>query len=207
MAKVKDGSRSGLSGKADGMVYVRFNGETYTRKLPQRKKEAWTPGMLQNLERFRQVNSFCSQFTTTVIPQIWKGAAEKMTGYAFFLKSNMPAFGPDGSLQDAKKLRFSTGKLSFPQGFEAQRSEVDNNRIEVIWPKELHVGGIHLKDELMVISSGDGEYSDISETGILRGQLSGSFELPELSSEASHIYLFFGSRDHRDYSDSVCFEI
>jgi hypothetical protein len=207
MAKVMDGARSTLSGKADGLVYVQFNGGTYTRRLPQRKKDSSTRGMLLNQQRFRLVNSFCAQFKESVIPQIWNGAAERMSGYALFLKSNMAAFGMDGSLQDAKKIKLSIGKLPFPQGFEARRSEVDGNRIEVSWPKEMNVGGVHLKDELMVVSTADGQYSDITATGITKGDLMGSFELPELASESAHIYLFFASKDRRDYSESVCFEI
>jgi len=207
MAKVKEGARSMLSGKADGLVYVQFSGGAYTRKVPQRNKDSWTPRMLLNLQRFKEVNSFCGQFKYSVIPQIWNGAAEKMSGYAFFLKSNMPAFAPDGSLGDAKKLRFSTGKLSWPEGFEAHRSELDTNKIEVKWPKYLNVGGVHLKDELIIISAADGQYSDITATGIRREALNGSFELPALPIAAKHIYLFFGSIDHRDYSESVCFEL
>lgn len=207
MAKVKDGARAGLSGKADGLVYVQFNGGTHTRRLPRRNKDSWTPGMLQNLQRFKEVNLFCNQFKESVIPQIWNETAERMSGYALFLKSNMPAFGMDGSLLNSKKIKLSTGKLSFPDGFEAHRSEVDGNRIGVNWPKEMNVGGVHLKDELMVISSQDGEYSDITATGITKADLKGTFELPELFLESSHIYLFFSSKGHRDYSESVCYEI
>lgn len=207
MAQVKGGMGAMLSGKVEGLVYVQFNGGTYTRKLPHRKKDAWTPGMLQNLQRFREVNNFCGQFKYSVIPQIWNGAAQRMSGYAFFLKSNMAAFAPDGSLGDAKKLKFSTGKLLWPEGFEAQRSEEDANTIEVKWPKFVNVGGVHLKDELMVISAAEDQYSKITATGIERNALGGSFELPALPAGATHIYLFFGSIDHRDYSESVCFEV
>jgi len=207
MAKVKEGARTMLSGKADGLVYVQFNGGTYTRKVPKRKKDAWSPGMLLNLQRFKEVNSFCGQFKYSVIPQIWNGAAIKMSGYAFFLKSNMSAFAPDGSLGDPKKIRLSTGNLSWPLGLEARRSEADANTIEVNWPKYLNVGGIHLKDELMFISAADGSYSELTYTGIVRLDLNGSFELPQLPIAATHLYLFFGSKDRQDYSESVCFEI
>jgi len=211
MAKVLDGARAGLSGKADGLVYVHFNGETYTRKLPHRKKDSATPGMLLNQKRFREVNNFCAQFTSTVIPQIWNGADKKMSGYAQFLKSNMAAFAADGSLGDAKKIRLSTGKLPFPEGFEAHRSVENENRIEVSWPKEMNVGGVHMTDELMVISSQDGKYSEITLTGITKTERTGSFELPFLSDSPTqgplHLYLFFGSKDHRDYSESRCFEV
>jgi len=207
MAIVKGGMGSMLSGKVEGLVYVQLNGQTITRKAPKHKKDSASPRMLLNQQRFKEVNSFCGQFRYSVIPQIWNGAAEKMSGYAFFLKSNMPAFAPDGSLGDAKKLRFSTGKLLWPEGFEAHRSEVDPNTIEVNWPKYLNVGGVHLKDELLVISAADGNYSDITATGIVRNALTGSFELPAQPVAATHIYLFFSSLDRRDYSESVCFEV
>ena len=211
MAKVKDGARSQLSGKADGLVYVQFNGGVYTRKLPNRKKDAWTPGMRLNEQRFRRANEFCALFKDSVIPQIWKGVNARMSGYALFLKTNMPAFGPDGSLQDAKKISLSAGTLSFPEGFEARRAEAVENRIEVNWPKEMHVGGIHLKDELMVISALDGQYSEITATGIERNDLGGTFNLPPAplpqTPGSMHVYLFFASANRRDYSPSECFEV
>ncbi|HLN73169.1 MAG TPA: hypothetical protein VK205_07720 [Prolixibacteraceae bacterium] len=211
MAKVKEGARLQLSGKADGLVYVQFNGGVYTRKLPKRKKEAWTPGMLLNEQRFKRVNAFCSLFKDSVIPQIWNGLSERMSGYALFIKTNKSAFAPDGSIPDAKKIRLSIGNLSFPEGLEARRLETDENRIEVKWPKEMHVGGVHLFDELMVISGVDGQYSDITPTGIARNDLGGTFSLPidpiPQAPGPMPLYLFFASRDHRDYSESVCFEV
>jgi len=45
MAKVKDGARSTFSGKADGLVYVQFNGGIYTCKVPKRKMDSSTLGL------------------------------------------------------------------------------------------------------------------------------------------------------------------
>jgi hypothetical protein len=59
----------------------------------------------------------------------------------------------------------------------------------------------------MAISAGEGYYSDILNTGILRGQKGGSFALPELKVAASHLYLFFGSKDRRSYSGSECYPL
>ena len=207
MAKVKGGMGLDLSGRVEGLVYVQFNGGSYTRRMPRRKKDSSTPRMLLNQQRFREVNNFCVQFKYSLIPQIWNGAAEKMNGYTFFLKSNMPAFAPDGSIGDPKKIRLSTGKLLWPEGLEAHRSEADANTIEVSWPKYLNVGGVHLFDDLIVISAAEGHYSVITVTGLVRSDLKGSFELPALPVAATHIYLFFGSKDHQDYSESFCFEV
>jgi len=207
MAKVTDGLGLALSGKVEKMVFVQFNGGTYTRSTPKRTKNSWTPNMLAHQKRFALVVKFCGQFKSSVIPQIWNTAAVKMTGYALFLKTNMPAFAKDGSIEDPKKIRFSTGKLLLPQGIEANRMDEESSTIQVSWLKDAHLGGKNLKDELMYICAVDGLYSEITATGILRGKLNGSFELPENYKAATHIYLFFTSQDRRDYSESMCFEI
>jgi len=101
----------------------------------------------------------------------------------------------------------------FNTAFGATSSKVQNfgrveiTTIQVSWQKDAHSGGLHLKDELLVISAANGSYSAITETGILRGHLTGSFELPQMPKSATHIYLFFNSQDHINYSDSICFEV
>lgn len=207
MAKVLGGIASSLSGKAEGTVFVQFNGGVYTRRAPQYRKSSWTPNQAAARKRFAAINHFCRQFNDSVIPLIWKPSAIKMGGHAFFLKSNMSAFDQEGSLLDAKLLKLSTGKLTWPDDFNVKRKEGQPDTIEVSWAVDQVLGGIHLKDELIVISTGEGKYSDILETGITRGMLTGSFDLPKLEAETSHLYLFFGSRDRRNYSESRCMEI
>ena len=207
MTKVRGGIESMLSGKFGNMVFVQRDGKTYIRRAPRRKKNSSTPRMLLNQKRFGEIIRFCSLFKTTAIPLVWNRAAQGTSGYRLFQKTNSPAFGPDGSLLDPKLLRLSTGTLTLPQGFTAGRAEAGGTVIEVGWPEDEHLGGLSLQDELMAISASEGQYSDVLTTGILRGQLTGTFELPELPVQATHLYLFFGSWDRRDYSESVCVKI
>ena len=207
MTKVREGLESMLSGKFGNMVFVLRDGKTYMRRAPKRKKDSSTPAMVISQKRFGEIMKFCGLFKSTVIPQIWNGAAVGTSGFRLFQKTNSPAFNPDGSLKDAKLLKLSTGKLTLPQGFTAGKPESEGSIVEVSWQEDQHLGGLHLQDELMAIGAADGQYSDILETGIVRGQLNGSFELPELPTAATHVYLFFGSKNHRDYSESVCFDI
>ena len=207
MTKVRQGLDTMLSGKFGNIVYVQRYGKTYIRRAPKRKKDSSTPAMLISQKRFGEIMRFCGQFKSTVIPQIWNLAAVGTSGFRLFQKTNSPAFAPDGSLMDAKLLKFSTGKLTLPQGLTAGRPEAGGSVIEVNWQEDEHLGGLSLQNELMAIGAAEGQYSDIVETGILRGHLHGSFELPELPTPATHVYLFFGSKDHRDYSESVCFEV
>ena len=191
------------------MVFVQLNGETYMRTAPERKKSSWTPKQLLHRKRFREVNSFCTQFSSYLIPQIWSPAARnrKITGHAFFLKTNMPAFAMDGSLADPKMLQFSTGKLPLPQQLQAQRTAGDSSTIAVSWNNDPYLDAARLTDQLMLISAGSGNYSYLSSAGLERSQMNGSFELPNRPLVPTHLYLFFASTDKKDYSASVCFEV
>jgi len=120
----------------------------------------------------------------------------------------MPAFDPDGALEDVRKIQLSTGKLPFPPDLQVVRSGVVPNSIDVNWTREMKCNGYRLSDELMVVSAADSHYSEITQTGIKRGDLQGTFVLPLLRPfPGTHIYLMFTSKDHRDYSTSVCFEL
>lgn len=207
MTIIRQGTGSSLTGMVGAIVIVQFNGKTYMRRAPQRPLNSWTPGQLLHRQRFSKINRFCKQFRYSLIPRIWNDAAVRMSGYALFLKTNTPAFSPDGSVTDPKRIRLSTGKLTWPEGFQVQRMAVDSSIIQVSWQKDPHLGGNSLKDQLMVIMAADGQYSEITGTGIVRMALGGTFELPELPQAATYIYLLFASKDGRNYSESVCFEV
>lgn len=207
MTKVKQGIESMLSGKFGNLVFVQRQGKTYVRRAPQRKKDSSTPAMLLNQQRFAQIMNFCGLFKHTVIPKIWNQAADGSSGFRLFQKANSPAFAPDGTLPDVTKIQLSTGKLTLPRDMKVNRKQPGSAAIEVSWPQDPDLGGLHLKDELLAVVGGEGKYSDILETGITRGSLGGSIELPGEPAPASHIYLFFGSKDGNNYSPSICFEI
>jgi len=206
MTLIKQNSGSALTGMVGPIVIAEWMGQTYMRSAPKRKvKNSWSPQQVDHRKRFKAVIAFCKPFRELLIPQIWNGAANRMSGFALFLKTNMPAFAADGSLTDPKLIRLSTGKLPMVEELKAERTAPGSNTINVSWSKSGVLGGIRSKDELMVVSAGNGKYSEITGTGIIRYALNGSFELPLDPPSATHIYLFFGSKDRRDYSESVCF--
>jgi len=207
MAKVLGGIASSLSGRAEGTVFVQFNGGVYTRSAPHYKKSSWTKNQAAARKRFAAINSFCKMFKNSVMPLVWKTLAVKMGGHAFFLKTNMKAFDANGSLLDPKMLKLSTGTLTWPEEMNVSRVAQGSQTIEVSWPEDKVLGGMSLKDELIVVSAGEGVYSDLLETNITRRQLKGTFELPELAVQATHLYLFFGSRDRKNFTESICVEI
>ncbi|HLN72207.1 MAG TPA: hypothetical protein VK205_02855 [Prolixibacteraceae bacterium] len=204
MTKVREGIEAILSGKLGNMVFVHRQGKTYIRRAPQRKKDSSTPAMLLNQQRFAQIMKFCGLFKTTVIPRVWNQSAQGTSGFRLFQKVNSPAFSADGTLTDVSQIQLSTGNLTLPQGLKVSRKSTGSSTINVSWEVDPVLGGLHLKDELLAVSAGEGQYSDIIDTDITRGSLGGNFELPAEPSTVTHLYLFFGSRDGKDYSPSIC---
>ena len=199
MAKMKRPIGDMVSGKIGNVVFFRHNGESFVRNAPERKKNTWTPEQLLHRQRFSQASKLWRDVKSTQVQQIWNLGSQKMNGYALFMKANMPAFSLDGSLMDPQLIQLSTGKLHLPQEFEAGKPTVEESSIAVSWQNDPLLKGKKLHDELMVISSADGQYSLVKATGMIRGARNGSFELPQQPADATHVYLFFASGDRRDY--------
>ncbi|HET6557034.1 MAG TPA: hypothetical protein VFG54_06935 [Prolixibacteraceae bacterium] len=207
MAKVLSLLRGEISGKIGDKVYYQLNGRTVVRNMPAKTK--WTPTAKQAKaqQRFKSIIHYCRKFKNSVIPLVWDKLPDSWSGWSLFLKTNAPAFDPDGVPGDVCLLQLSMGKLTLPLEFTAHRKAGDPSVIEVSWKKNLSLGGVLLWDELMAVSAANDEYSSIISTGIKRGDLGGSFLLPALKAPATHLFLFFASNDRNNFSNSVCFEI
>lgn len=207
MAEVKDIFGNYATGKVGTVSLYQLRGKTIMRSLPVKRREGRTENQLRNQNRFGEIRKFCNLFKKVLIPQIWNDVATTSSGYHLFMKTNSAAFDKDGILTDPAKVVLSMGKLTLPKAMQAQRTVSGSNTISLKWENEPELGGSTLRDKLMVISSGDGKYSDIEFTRLTRRDLNGTFELPELASAASCIYLFFESIDQRYYSQSICLAI
>ena len=130
-----------------------------------------------------------------------------MNGYALFVKTNLPAYATDGSLIDARELKLSMGHLALPQGFKAERKAPGEPLITVSWENKSQPKGERLEDELMVISFTGDAFTDAMDTGIRRKDLGGEFALPPINVPITHLYLFFASKDRKEYSESECFGV
>ena len=207
MAVVEDIYGKVVTGKVGTVAFYMSRGKTVMRSLRVDKSGQRTENQLRNQRRFQEIRKFCGLFKDVVIPQIWNGLATTSSGYHLFMKANSPAFDPEGIIADPMKICLSMGKLTFPAGMQAQRTSLGGTTIQVNWESDPVLGGLSLRDSLKVISAGEGKYSDMIATGLMRGDLGGTFELPALASPVTCVYLFFESLDQRYYSESVCVEI
>jgi hypothetical protein len=211
MAKMKRPVGDLVSGKIGNVVFFTRKDSSFVRSAPQRKKTEWTPEQQLHRQRISQAAGLWRKLKNGMVPQIWNLGSQQMNGYALFLKANMPAFGVDGSLLDPKLLQLSTGKLNLPQRLEAQKAEGEGSTIEVSWQNDPLLSAVRLQDELMAVSSADGQFSEVMATGIKREAKGGSFELPAFPMPQApgpvYLYLFFGSANRNSYTGSVCFDM
>lgn len=205
MAQFKGGIEGGLSGRVGGIVYARSKGINIVRTAPVRSKNSWTPRQLLHRARFKAINEYCAKYKLSLIRQIWNLADENGHGYNLFLKSNMPAFGLDGQLEEVGKLHFSAGELPLPLHFKAQRSAGDPSKAEVSWMNDGNLSPVYNHDELMMIAWYPDHTTAPIATGVERIKGQGVIDLPEGFEAITGIWLFFTSYHRTAYSPDQYF--
>lgn len=196
-----------ISGKVGEVVYYTIHGKNCVRSLPKKSEVPPSEKQVLQRQRFQAMNNLSNQFKYVIIPQIWAPAAQRMTGRNLFIKTNKQAFDLQGKVTDWKLVKISQGKLFLPSEIRAQRQQAGSSVVNVSWIENYYKGGVPYWDELLAVSAGDGNFSPLKNTGIKRGELKGSFELPQAKTAATHVYLFFASLDRTKYSESICFEL
>ena len=207
MGKIKTNIEALVSGKVGNVVYYQLRGKSYVRSVPVRSKDSWTPAQQMHRLRISKVGELWKQLKSTHVIPIWNLGSDEMNGYALFMKVNLSAFGTDGNLNDQRELQLSTGKLRLPLDLIASRQTEGSSVVEISWKNDANLKGLRLQDELMMVSYANGVYSVLSPTGLERSAQNGSITLPVKPVDATHVYLFFASKDELDYTESACFEI
>jgi hypothetical protein len=206
MARLKGGLESMISGKIGGVVFVQTKWGKYARSVPVTgKRRKWSAKQQMARKRFTAVYGFWKQFYYTPIKQIWDLAAEMMSGYNFYLKTNMPAFGEDGALVDLERLHFSVGKLPLPHRLKAVRMISDPEKIEVNWQYDKGSNLSRSDDELIAMFARDGKFTGPISTSAVRKQETAVIQLPAGIVTLEGIYLFFGSKERGLYSPDQYF--
>ena len=206
MARITGGIGTGISGKLEQLVFVQRNGKTYVRMAPDYSKSSWTVKQKMHRERFRMVSAFCRQFRTTVIRPIWKMVPGPASGYAKFLKANMPAFGSGGELADYTRLHFADGILPLPFNIKAN-SVPGMRQLEISWTNDALMNPWQGSDKLMMVVYNGNSFTAPGDTGLTRKSQQGTVMLPEVAEGTSYVYLFFASADMVRFSPDVCFAV
>jgi len=141
------------------------------------------------------------------VKRVFALAAEHMTAYNLFLKTNLPAFSADGMQIDLEWFHLSAGKLPLPHQFKVVRAVGDPEKIEVSWLNNSGVGLARPKDELMMVIAHDGKFTTPIATGAIRKQETAVIQLPAGLGTIQGIYLSFASKERELYSVDQYFGI
>ncbi len=195
------GNDSRISGMVGPLVFVNFRGGTYVRTAPRsRKKNEWGATQTAYRNKFSKVCHFWTRQTYDATKKIWGIAAENMNGFNLFVKTNLPAFGSDGTVTEYERFHVSTGKLPLPRQLRAERVVGDPEKVEVHWEDDSGEALALPDDELMMVAVRGSRIFAPVATGALRRQQSAVAQLPAGTGEIKGIYLYFGSDKRRLYS-------
>lgn len=207
MAKLKGNIDGPVSGRIRNVVFYERYGNTYVRAAPVTNENTWNDEQKMLRQRISTVSAFWRGLKSVQFSRIWNTAAQKMNGYAWFVKANMPALQRDGSLIDAGLIKISDGSLPVPQKLIAERVEGEPALMNVSWQNDPHSGKERLNDEMMMISFVNQQFSPIIASGLKRSQLGGTFALPLKPAGPTHVFLFMASADKEKYSESLCYPV
>jgi hypothetical protein len=194
-----------ISGMIGGLVAVRGKYVNILRSAP-RSRSVWSEKQEQTWNRFRALTDLWNRFRFTPVQKMWKIADKGQRGINLFIKTNMPAFDPDGALVDPERLHFSAGSLPLPYEITAVRSAQEPDKIEVTWNTSPVPGSARPDDELMMMVASNGNFKGPVATGTIRKAGSAVIQSGELVT-AEAVYLYFASDKRKIYSWDQYFKI
>ena len=208
MAKVIGGKDGAISGMIGPVVFYKYNGNQYARKASKKRgKNSWSPKQVMYRKKVSGVGAFWRRFMHTPVKQVFEIAAEQLTAYNLFLKTNLPAFSPDGETVDFEWLHLSAGKLPLPHKLNAGLVAEDSEKAEVTWQDDSGNGLALQRDELLVMVAHEGKFTGPIATGFIRRHEAAIIQLPSGIGTIQGIYLSFASKERMLYSPDQYFEI
>jgi hypothetical protein len=208
MAKMKRPIGDLVSGKIGNVVFVNIKNKSYVRSAPTRKKDGWSEQQILYRQRLGKIAKLWRSIASEPVKQAWNQVSTEMNGYASFVKANMPALEIDGKLIDPALLTVTEGKLVNPQLLKAEREDQFPGRVKVSWQNDKNSKKERLEDALMALTFADNHFSPLTDTGIKRGDQSGSFTLPLPYPDTAGkltLFLFMKSNDNSQVSRSISF--
>jgi len=206
MAIIGGGSNGSISGMIGPVVFFKLNGKLYARKAPtQRAKNSWSNNQVLYRKKVSKLAAFWKQAIPVPMRQVWNLATEEMTGYNLFLKTNLPAFSPDGMEIDPEWLHLSAGNLPLPHKLKACLVEGDPGQIEVTWQDDSGIGLAFPTDVMMMVIAHEGKYTAPIATGAVRKQEKVVIQVPTGTGSVKGIYLSFAAKERMLYSPDQYF--
>jgi hypothetical protein len=205
MARIIEGIGTQLSGKLGNLVFVQAKGKTIVRTVQIRSKNSWSPKQIMHRQRFKMVNQFC-RLHQPVINLVWNKTDAQHSGYNLFLKTNIPAFDPEGNLTNYDLIRLTTGNLILPGSLSVEY--INGEMLNATWIMDDISGNCNDNDELFVVAKYPGlKYTAAISTGVKRSEQRATIKLHPSKGKILGVHLFFGKSDKSDFSADQYFSL
>lgn len=208
MGKIANVTNGAISGKVGPVVYYEMNGKAYVRgAMMPRAKESWSTEQVGVRKKVSRVAAIWRQLDKNPVREIWKEAAEQMSAYNLFLKTNLPAFKGESIQPDPEFFHLTAGQLPLPHHLNAVVAEGETSKWQVSWKDDSGYQLSQAKDELMVIFAHGERFTHPVATGAQRNQGNAVLQAPAGIKDLKGIHLFFASPQRELYSPDQFFGI
>lgn len=208
MGKIANVSNGAISGKVGPVVYYEMNGKAYVRgAMMPRAKGSWSIEQVGVRKKVSRVAAIWRQLDKNPVREIWKEAAEQMSAYNLFLKTNLPAFKGEAIQPDPEFFHLSAGQLPLPHHLKSVGVEGDALKWNVSWKDDSGYMLSQPNDELMVIFAYGERFTHPDATGARRNQGNAVIQAPSGIKDLKGIHLFFASPQRALYSPDQFFGV
>jgi hypothetical protein len=172
-----------------------------------RSKDSWSAEQKGVRKKVSRVAAIWRQLDKNPVKEMWAEAAEQMSAYNLFLKTNLPAFRGEAVQPDPEFFHLTAGPLPLPHHLNAAIMEGDVSTWKVSWKDDSGYQLSEPGDELMVIFAYGERFTAPLATGATRSQGQALVQAPASLKDLKGIHLFFASPKRELYSTDQFFGI
>lgn len=208
MGRIANVTNGAVSGKVGPVVYYEMKGKAYVRAaMMPRAKGSWSAEQTGVRKKVSRVAAIWRQLDKNPVKEIWAKAAEQMSAYNLFLKTNLPAFKGGAIQPDPEFFHLTAGQLPLPHHLNAAIVPENGSTWQIIWKDDSGYLLSQAEDELMVIFAHEGKFTHPVASGAFRMQEKASVKVPAEIKNLQGIYLFFASAKRGIYSADQFFGV
>lgn len=194
MSKTKQGILGGFSGSIGNVVGSSWKGVNYMRIKPVSVANPNTAAQQEQRGKFRNCSAFAQSILTTIIQPYWNRIANKMSGFNYWVKTNIANFDTTG-LQAPDTLQTTIGNINPPHSVSCTLNS-GSKTVHLTWTSNAGEGQAQATDiALCVIHN---ETTGITEGFTLtatRGDEDANFDATQTFAANDHVHIWLSFKD------------
>jgi hypothetical protein len=196
MGRITNLNFLGFHGTFGEIIIYQLNGEWYYRKKPASIPKEFSDKQIEHQERFGAFHKFAKVAMDKTNKKIWEKKSRKLSGYDYFVKTNMRYFDKSEEFCEFEKLRFSVGDHSLPDDMIIENSDQSKREYIIRWDEKTDIVDIDLNSSLRIIAlKNDFQVEFISVKATLADGAA-TFQLPWKDEKIIHLYAYFFSKNY-----------